>query len=62
MISISGLIDPGSAYVPMMLGSIGFAAYGFGMTSLNRRLETRWADMPVAGMLNPIQWTGGDGE
>lgn len=47
---------------PMMLGTYAFEALGFGMDTLSRRMETRWEEMPVAGTMNPIQFTGGDGE
>lgn len=45
----------------MALGPFIFEAHGFGFTDRRRSQGTRWAEIPVAGGLNPIQWTGGDG-
>lgn len=45
----------------MALGPYVFEAHGFGFTDRRRSQGTRWAEIPVAGGLNPIQWTGGDG-
>lgn len=48
--------------VIMALGPFAFEAHGFGFTDLRRRTDTRWAEIPVAGSLNPSQWTGGEGQ
>ncbi len=45
----------------MALGPFVFEAMGFGFDARRRNQGTRWAEIPVAGGLNPIQWTGGDG-
>lgn len=46
----------------MALGPFQFQAHGFGFESLRKSLGTRWAEIPVAGGMNPSQWTGGDGQ
>ncbi len=48
--------------VTLALGPFVFESHGFGFTDLRRRTSTRWAEMQVAGGLNPSQWTGGDGQ
>ncbi|MCO5153395.1 MULTISPECIES: phage tail protein [unclassified Shinella] len=47
-----------SGPVAMMLGSFGFEALGFGFDTVQRRLQTPWADIPVAQDFNQQQWTG----
>lgn len=42
----------------MMLGPFAFEATGFGYTDVQRRVQTPWADIPVAQDLNQQQWTG----
>lgn len=42
----------------MMLGSFGFEALGFGYEGLTVKVNTQWADVPVAQTLNQQQWTG----
>ncbi|NLI26440.1 MAG: phage tail protein [Acetobacter sp.] len=61
---ISSLISRvvGSSSTPMTLGNYVFEVEGFGFSGLERSTETRWAEMNVAGGMNPIQWTGGGGE
>lgn len=46
----------------MALGPFAFESHGFGFTDRRRSTGTRWAEIPVAGGLNPSQWTGGDGQ
>jgi phage protein U len=48
--------------VPLTLGPYAFNALSFGFTGLSRNLSTRWADIQIAGALNRLQWTGGDGD
>jgi phage protein U len=42
----------------MMLGPFPFEATGFGYTDVQRRVQTPWADIPVAQDINQQQWTG----
>lgn len=42
----------------MMLDSFGFESLGFGFDTVQRRLQTPWADIPVAQDFNQQQWTG----
>lgn len=44
--------------VSMMLGGFAFQALGLGYQDVQRRVETPWADVPVAQGLNAQQWTG----
>lgn len=48
--------------VVLALGPFAFESHGFGFTDRRRSTGTRWAEIPVAGGLNPSQWTGGDGQ
>lgn len=45
----------------MALGPFIFEAHGFGFSDRRHAQGTRWAEVQVAGSLNAIQWTGGDG-
>lgn len=47
-----------SGTVAMALGPYAFEALGFGYQDVTRRIDTRWADIPVAQTLNQQQWTG----
>ncbi|SMC43287.1 hypothetical protein SAMN06297251_102152 [Fulvimarina manganoxydans] len=47
--------------VIMALGPFAFEAHGFGFDKRRRSQGTRWAEVQVAGGMNPSQWTGGDG-
>lgn len=42
----------------MALGAFRFEAMGFGYDGVTRRVNTQWADVPVAGVLNQQQWLG----
>jgi phage protein U len=42
----------------MMLGGFGFESRGFSYNDIGRRVNTQWADIPVASVLNRQQWTG----
>jgi uncharacterized protein len=42
----------------MMLGPFPVEALGFGYQSVQRRVQTPWADIAVAQDLNQQQWTG----
>lgn len=44
--------------VSMMLGPYAFEAIGFGYEGVSHRVQTPWADIPVAQTLNQLQWTG----
>lgn len=44
--------------VSMMLGHFAFRAHGLGYQGVQRRIDTPWADVPVAQSLNQQQWTG----
>ena len=44
------------------LGPFQFEAHGFGFSDMARAVQTRWAEVPIAGAFNATQWTGGDGE
>ncbi|NBN62773.1 phage tail protein [Pannonibacter tanglangensis] len=44
--------------VPMMLGPFAFEGLGFGFDGVTRRLDTSHAEVPLAGGLNEVQWTG----
>lgn len=44
--------------VSMMLGPYAFEAIGFGYEGVGRRVQTPWADIPVAQTGNRQQWTG----
>lgn len=46
----------------MCLGTHMFQSLEFGYTGVRRDLSTKWAEIQVAGGLNRLQWTGGDGE
>lgn len=48
--------------VPLTLGPYPFNALSFGFTGLSRNLSTRWASVQVAGGMDRLQWTGGDGD
>ena len=48
--------------VPLALGPFSFHATRFGFYGLGRELSTRWADIDIAGGLNQLQWTGGEGD
>ncbi len=48
--------------VILSLGPFAFEAHGFGFAQRTRSTGTKWAEIPVAGGLNPSQWTGGDGQ
>lgn len=48
--------------VILSLGPFAFESHGFGFATRSRSTGTRWAEIPVAGGLNPSQWTGGDGQ
>ena len=43
---------------PMLLGPFAFEALGFGFENINRDLDTKWAEVPVAFSLDQLQWTG----
>ena len=45
----------------MALGPFAFEAHGFSFTDRDRDQKTPWAEMSVAGGMNPHQWTGGNG-
>ncbi|AUQ65157.1 phage tail protein [Phaeobacter inhibens] len=44
--------------VTMALGPFMFRAHGFGYTGVGRKLDTTWAELETAGLLNTLQWTG----
>lgn len=44
--------------VSMALGPFVFEALGFGYDGLQRRLDTPWAEVELAGAMNALQWTG----
>lgn len=44
--------------VTMALGPFAFRAHGFGYTDVGRKLDTSWAEIPTAGGLDQLQWTG----
>jgi phage protein U len=43
---------------PIALGPYQFQALGFGMTDLNRDLQTPWAEIDVAMRFDALHWTG----
>lgn len=45
----------------MALGPFVFQAHGFSFTDRKRSQKTGWAEIQVAGGMNPHQWTGGQG-
>lgn len=47
-----------SGPVGMALGPYAFEALGFGYQDISRRIQTPWAESPVAQTLNQLQWTG----
>jgi phage protein U len=47
-----------SGPVSMMLGAFAFESLGFGYQDVGRKVDTPWADIPVAATLNQQQWTG----
>ncbi len=47
-----------SGPVGMTLGAFAFESLGFGYEMVGRRLNTQWADVPVAQGLDQQQWTG----
>ena len=47
-----------SGPVGMTLGGFPFESLGFGYETVGRRLNTQWADVPVAQGLDQQQWTG----
>ena len=48
--------------VPLTLGPFMFQSLNFGFNGLSRNLATPWAGIQIAGGLNRLQWTGGDGD
>lgn len=44
--------------VSMALGPFAFEAMGFGYDGLQRRLDTPWAEVEIAGAMDALQWTG----
>lgn len=42
----------------MALGPFAFQAHGFGMTGVQRKLDTAWAELETVGRFNALQWTG----
>ena len=48
--------------IVMALGPFAFEALGFSFVERRRGQITRWAEIPVAGGMNPSQWTGGDAQ
>ena len=46
----------------MGLGGWAFEAYGFSFTDRGHEVSTDWAEIEVAGSMNPLQWTGGQSE
>lgn len=45
----------------LALGGFAFEAYGFSYEERSRRLDARWASIPLAGAVDARQWTGGTG-
>lgn len=46
----------------MALGGFAFESFGFSFTDRGSQLSTNWAEIEVAGGLNPAQWTGGQSD
>lgn len=46
----------------MALGGYAFESYGFSFKTRGSKISTNWAEIEVAGGMNPAQWTGGQSE